>query len=200
MTSLHSLAFILGASFASGLNLYATVATLGLLHRNGVVQLPHSIEILANPWVVGIALTLYLVEFVADKIPYVDSVWDAIHTFIRPPAAALLAYSAVGSVSEEWRLAAALLAGSVALTSHGSKASTRIAVNASPEPVSNWILSLGEDGLAIFLAWMSAVHPLITLVLVSLLVSLSIYVVVKLFGALRRGLSRIFRRPSIADC
>jgi hypothetical protein len=196
MTSINSLAFILGASFASGLNLYATVATLGLLHRNGIVHLPPSLEILANPWVVGIASALYFVEFVADKIPYVDSVWDAIHTFIRPPAAALLGYSSVGGVSEEWRLAAALLAGSVALTSHGTKASTRVAVNTSPEPVSNWVLSLGEDGLAISLAWMAAAHPLITLVLVTLLVSISIYVVVKLFGALRRGLSRIFGRPS----
>jgi len=199
MTSLHSLAFVLGASFASGVNLYATVATLGLLQRNGIVHLPPSLAVLANPWVIGIALTLYLVEFVADKIPYVDSVWDAIHTFIRPPAAALLAYSAVGSVSEEWRLAAALLGGSVALTSHGTKASTRVAVNTSPEPVSNWILSLGEDGLAIALTWMAAAHPLITFVLVSLLVAICIYIVVKLFGALRRGLSRIFRRPSIAD-
>src|SRR5438034_11366279 len=112
MTSLHSLAFILGASFASGLNLYATVATLGLLHRNGVVQLPHSIEILANPWVVGIALTLYVVELVADKSPYVESGWDAIDSLIRPPAAALLAYRPLGSVSDEWRVPAALRAGS----------------------------------------------------------------------------------------
>ena len=164
MSPLETLGFALGTSFASGLNLYATVAAAGLFQRFGIVTLPEPLQILANPVVLGIALTLFLIEFIADKIPYVDSAWDAVHTFIRPPAAALLSYSAfaAGSVPEEWKLAAALLAGSVALTSHGAKASTRAAANASPEPISNWTLSLLEDGFAVFLAWMAAEHPLIT--------------------------------------
>ncbi len=99
---------------------------------------------LAHPWVLGIAIALYAIEFLADKIPYVDTVWDAIHTLIRPPAAALLAYSAAGAAPPEWRWGAALLAGGVALTSHGTKASTRAAANTSPEPFSNWMSKLGR--------------------------------------------------------
>ena len=158
MSPLETLGFALGTSFASGLNLYATVAAAGLFQRFGIVTLPEPLQVLANPVVLGVALTLFLVEFIADKIPYVDSAWDALHTFIRPPAAALLSYRAFagGGVPEEWKLAAALLAGSVALTSHGAKATTRAAANASPEPVSNWTLSLLEDGLAVFLAWLAA--------------------------------------------
>jgi hypothetical protein len=139
-------------------------------------------------------VALYLVEFVADKIPYVDNIWDLIHTFIRPPAAALLAYSALGTVPETWRWAAALLAGGVALTSHGTKASTRAAINASPEPLSNWGLSLLEDGLAVFLTWMAVTHPWLTVGLVLLLVCVSLYVMVKLFSFLRRLFRRVFSR------
>ncbi len=195
MTPLQTLGFALGASFASGLNLYATIATLGILHRFGVIELPQNLEILANPLVLCFALVLYAIEFVADKVPYVDNIWDFVHTFIRPPAAALLAYSSLGAVSEEWRIAAALLAGSVALTAHGTKASTRAAVNVSPEPISNSVLSTGEDGVAIFLAWMAAAHPYVTLFIVLVLVAVSVFVLVKLFGFLRRGLRRLFRRP-----
>src|SRR5918912_161459 len=147
MSSLETLGFALGTSFASGLNVYATVAAAGLFQRFGLVQLPDSLQVLANPFVLGIAIALFVVEFIADKIPYVDSAWDAIHTFIRPPAAALISYSAFGQVPEEWKVTAALVAGGVALTSHGAKASTRAAANTSPEPVSNWVLSLAEDGL-----------------------------------------------------
>ena len=120
MSPLETLGFTLGTSFASGLNLYATVAAAGLFQRFGIVQLPEPLQVLANPFVMGIAVTLFLVEFIADKIPYVDSAWDAVHTFIRPPAAAVIAYSAFGQVPEEWKVSAALLAGGVALTSHGA--------------------------------------------------------------------------------
>src|SRR3954464_9349540 len=158
MSPLETLGFALGTSFASGLNLYATVAAVGLLERFGLLQLPEPMMVLAHPVVLGLAVALFVIEFVADKIPYVDTVWDAVHTFIRPPAAALLAYGAFGQVPEEWKLGAALLAGSVALTSHGAKASTRAAANVSPEPVSNWTLSLLEDGLAVFLVWLASQH------------------------------------------
>jgi hypothetical protein len=198
MSPLETLGFALGTSFASGLNLYATVAAAGLFQRLGIVTLPEPLQILAHPVVLGIALTLFLIEFIADKIPYVDSAWDAVHTFIRPPAAAVLSYSAFagGSVPEEWKLGAALLAGSVALTSHGAKASTRAAANASPEPVSNWILSLLEDGLAVFLAWMAAEHPVLTAAIVVVLVILAVFVIWKLYGYLKRALSRLKGSPS----
>jgi hypothetical protein len=198
MSPLETLGFALGTSFASGLNLYATVAAAGLFQRLGIVTLPEPLQILAHPVVLGIALTLFFIEFIADKIPYVDTAWDAVHTFIRPPAAALLSYSAFAgeSVPEEWKLAAALLAGSVALTSHGAKASTRAAANASPEPVSNWTLSLLEDGIAVFLAWMAAEHPVLTAAIVVVLVILAVFIIWKLYGYLKRALSRLKRSPS----
>ncbi len=200
MSPLETLGFALGTSFASGLNLYATVAAAGLFQRFGIVTLPEPLQVLANPVVLGIALTLFVVEFIADKIPYLDSAWDALHTFIRPPAAALLSYSAfaAGSVPEEWKLAAALLAGSVALTSHGAKASTRAAANASPEPISNWTLSILEDGVAVFLAWMAAEHPLLTASLVVVLVIAAVFVIWKLSGYLRLALTKLKRSLSPA--
>ncbi len=200
MSPLETLGFALGTSFASGLNLYATVAAAGLFQRFGIVTLPEPLQVLANPVVLGIALTLFVVEFIADKIPYLDSAWDALHTFIRPPAAALLSYSAfaAGSVPEEWKLAAALLAGSVALTSHGAKASTRAAANASPEPISNWTLSILEDGVAVFLAWMAAEHPLLTASLVVVLVIAAVFVIWKLSSYLRLALTKLKRSLSPA--
>lgn len=185
MSPLETLGFALGTSFASGLNLYATVAAAGLFQRFGVVQLPESLQVLANPLVMGIAITLFLIEFIADKIPYVDSAWDAVHTFIRPPAAAVISYSAFGQVPEEWKIGAALLAGGVALTSHGAKATTRAAANTSPEPVTNWILSVAEDGLAVFLAWMATAHPIWTAAIVVVLVIVAVLVIWKLFRYLR---------------
>ncbi len=200
MSPLETLGFALGTSFASGINLYATVAAAGLFQRFGVVTLPEPLQVLAHPVVLGVAVTLFLVEFIADKIPYVDSAWDALHTFIRPPAAALLSYSAFAGegVPEQWKLAAALLAGGVALTSHGAKASTRAAANASPEPVSNWTLSLLEDGFVVFLAWMAAEHPLLTAMVVVVLVIVAVFVIWKLFGYLRRGIARLRGGPSPA--
>jgi hypothetical protein len=191
MNPLQTLSLALGAGFSSGLNLYATVATLGLLQRFGVLHLPGSLQILSHPWVLGIALALYVIEFFADKIPYVDTIWDAIHTFIRPPAAALLAYAAAGGAAAEWRWGAALLAGSVALTSHGTKASARAAVNTSPEPFSNWALSFGEDLLAVWLTWLATAHPVATTVIVVALVALSVFLLYHLFRFARRALQRL---------
>ena len=192
MDPIRALSLALGAGFSSGLNLYATVATLGLLQRFGVVQLPGSLQTLARPWIIGIALALYAIEFLADKIPYVDTVWDAVHTFIRPPAAALLAYNATTAAPPEWRWGAALLAGGVALTSHGTKASTRAAANTSPEPFSNWLLSLGEDALAVWLTWMASAHPIATIVIVAALLVLAVVLLFYLFRFLRSALQRLF--------
>jgi hypothetical protein len=192
MNPIETLGLALGAGFSSGLNLYATVATLGLLERFGVIHLPQSLHVLSNPVILVVAVVLYLVEFFADKIPYVDTAWDAIHTFIRPPAAALLAYSAAGAAPAEWRWAAALLAGSVALASHGTKASARAAVNTTPEPFSNWALSFGEDVLAVWLTWMATVHPVATTVIVIILVAVSLFLLFHLFRFARRALQRLF--------
>ena len=192
MNPIETLGMALGAGFSSGLNLYATVATLGLLERFGVIHLPQSLHALSHPAVLSIAVVLYIVEFFADKIPYVDTVWDALHTFIRPPAAAFLAYGAAGAAPAEWRWAAALLAGGVALTSHGTKASARAAVNTTPEPLSNWALSFGEDVLAVWLTWMATAHPLATTIIVVMLVALSAFLLFHLFRFARRALQRFF--------
>jgi hypothetical protein len=191
MNPVETLGLALGAGFSSGLNLYATIATLGLLQRFGVIHLPPSLQVLSHPAILGIAIALYAIEFLADKIPYVDTVWDAIHTVIRPPAAALLAYSAAVSAPPEWRWGAALLAGGVALTSHGTKASARAAVNTSPEPFSNWTLSFGEDLLAVWLTWLAGTHPRATIVVVVLLVALAGFLLFHLFRFLRQALQRL---------
>ncbi|MGH7497848.1 MAG: DUF4126 domain-containing protein [Gemmatimonadales bacterium] len=197
MSPLETLGFALGTSFASGLNLYATVAAAGLFERFGVVHLPGQLHILANPLVIGLALVLFIIEFVADKVPYVDSVWDAVHTFIRPPAAAFLSYSAFASgVPEEWRVGAALLAGSVALTSHSAKATTRAAANVSPEPISNWTLSLVEDSVAVFLSWMASAHPIVTAGIVVVLVILAVLLIQKLFRFFKQVMGRLSGKPS----
>jgi hypothetical protein len=191
MNPVATLGLALGTGFSSGLNLYATVATLGLLHRFGVLHLPPGLQVLSHPWVLAIAVALYLLEFFADKIPYFDTVWDALHTFIRPPAAALLAYAAAGGAPPEWRWGAALLAGGVALTSHGTKASARAAVNASPEPFSNWFLSFGEDVLAVWLTWLATTHPIATTIVVAALVALSVFLLYHLFHFARRAFHRL---------
>jgi hypothetical protein len=192
MNPIDVLGIALGTGFSSGLNLYATVATLGLLERFGVIHLPPSLHVLAHPAVLAIAVVLYFVEFFADKIPFVDTVWDMLHTFIRPPAAALLAFAAAGGAAPEWRWGAALLAGGIALTAHGTKASARAAVNASPEPFSNWALSFGEDVLAVWLTWMATVHPVATTIIVTVLVALSAFLLYHLFRFARRAFQRLF--------
>jgi uncharacterized protein DUF4126 len=196
MSPIETLGFALGTSFASGLNVYLTVAAAGLFQRFGIVQLPDSLQVLANPIVLGVAITMFLIEFIADKIPYVDTAWDAVHTFIRPPAAALIAYSAFGQVPEEWKVGASLLAGGVALTSHGAKATSRAAANTSPEPVSNWTLSVLEDGLAVFLTWMAATHPVITAGIVVVLVVIAVFVIWKLYGYFKVIRARLRRQTT----
>jgi hypothetical protein len=194
MSPLETLGFTLGTSFASGLNVYLTVAAAGLFQRLGLIQLPAGLQILAHPIVLGIAIALFVIEFVADKIPYVDTAWDAVHTFIRPPAAALLSYSAFGHVPEEWKIGAAMLAGGVALTSHGAKATSRAAANTSPEPLSNWTLSFLEDGLAVFLTWMAGTHPVITAAIVVVLLIFAVMVIWKLYGYFKVIRARLRRQ------
>ena len=191
MNPMETLSLVLGAGFSSGLNLYATVATLGLLQRFGVIHLPENLQVLSHPLVLAIAGVLYVMEFLADKVPFIDSIWQAVHTFIRPPAAALLAFSATAAAPEAWRWGAALLAGGIALTSHGTKASARAAANMSPEPLSNWALSFGEDMLAVWLTWFATAHPAIAIVVVCLLLVVSLYLLYHLFRFLRRTLRKL---------
>ena len=183
-----------GAAAASGIRLYGTVAALGLLHRFGVLHLPGSLQVLANPIIIGLAGALCLAEFVADKVPAFDSVWDAVHTFVRIPAGAVLAFGLLGDVQEPWRTAAALLGGAVALSAHGLKASARLAANASPEPFTNWGLSFSEDALVVTLLWLLVAHPLVALGVALGLVVLAALAAARIMGALRR----LFGRPSVA--
>jgi hypothetical protein len=168
MDMISTLALAMGSSWLSGINLYATVATLGLLARFGNLTLPGDLGVLSSPWIIGVAALLYLIEFVADKVPVIDSGWDAIHTFIRVPAGAILAAGALGHFDPTIKMLAFLIGGSLALSSHGTKAATRVALNASPEPVSNIAASVVEDGVAFGGAWLAAFHAIPTLVMVAL--------------------------------
>jgi hypothetical protein len=182
---------LLGAAVASGLRLYATVAVLGFLGRTGVLELPEGLAILTHSWVIVIAASLYLVEFLADKIPIVDSVWDLVHTFIRVPAAGLLAWAGLGGtgVPEHWRIIAALVCGGVALSAHGLKSSTRAVINTSPEPVTNWLASLAEDGLTAFLLFLAVKHPVAAACVAGAVVILAILLIAWMTRTLRRFLA-----------
>ncbi len=155
----HLFALLVAVSFAAGLNLYATVATLGLLAHAGVIGLPASLNLLDNWYVIGVSIALFALEFVADKIPGFDLAWNALHTFIRVPVAALLAYRAADSLTPWEQLAAAAAGGAIALIAHGGKTAARAAVTPSPEPFSNIALSLGEDVVAISITWLATRHP-----------------------------------------
>ena len=152
---------IVAVSFAAGLNVYATVATLGLLAHAAVIDLPAGLHLLSNWWVIGASGALFAVEFFADKIPAFDLVWNALHTFVRIPVAGLIAYGASGQLSPRMQLLAALAGSAIALAAHGGKTAARVAVTPSPEPLSNFALSAGEDVLAVFLTWFASRHPIV---------------------------------------
>jgi Domain of unknown function (DUF4126) len=180
---------IVAVSFAAGLNVYATVATLGMLAHAGVLDLPSGLHLLANWWVIGASAALFAIEFFADKFPGFDLVWNALHTFVRVPVAALLAFGATSQLSPEKQLLAALAGGAIALAAHGGKTAARAAVTPSPEPVSNFALSAGEDTLAIFLTWFASHHPLIAAsIVVALLVVIALVI-----RAVVRALRKLFR-------
>ncbi|HSR68251.1 MAG TPA: DUF4126 domain-containing protein [Acidobacteriota bacterium] len=192
------IALALGSSVTAGINLYLTILSLGAMHRLEWLTLPESMEVVANPWVMITAGVLFLVEFFADKIPYVDNVWDTVHTFIRVPAGAYLAASSFTDMPQEYLIVAALLGGAVSFTTHGAKASTRAAVNASPEPVSNWVLSFGEDALSLGLLYLVSSYPYVALVVGLIIVLAAAAVIYLLF----RFFKRIFsgsNRPAPAQ-
>jgi hypothetical protein len=158
---------IVAVSFAAGLNVYATVATLGLLAHAGLLDLPAGLHVISSWWVIVASGALFAVEFVADKIPVFDLFWNALHTFVRVPVAALIAYGATSQLSAEKQLLAALAGGAIALAAHGGKTAARVAVTPSPEPVSNFALSATEDTLAVFLTWLATQHPIAAGVIVA---------------------------------
>ncbi len=196
----HSLfGLLVATSFAAGLNVYATIATLGLLSRSGAVALPPSLQILDSWYVIGAAVLLFAIEFFADKIPAFDLIWNALHTFIRVPIAALLAWRATAQLSPGEQLAATLMGGLIALAAHGGKTAARAAVTPSPEPLSNITLSMGEDAIAIFLTWYATRHPWIAgslaLALVIVLLMMIRWIVRALRGLFRGTERRLQRKP-----
>jgi hypothetical protein len=195
MEALATLGRTLGFSFAAGINLYATVAILGLASRYGWVQLPGEYQVFDNNWIIGIAVVLYVVEFFADKIPWLDSAWDAMHTAIRPVGGAFIAVTSLGEASPAAQLGAALLGGTVAASSHFTKAGSRVVVNSSPEPFSNWALSFGEDALVVALAALTLRHPIAALVVCVVLLA-----IMTMFAAvIVRAVRRRFRRARTVE-
>jgi hypothetical protein len=189
---LTALGRIVPFAFASGINLYATIAVAGLCSQYGLVQLPDQFRGLDNPVVIGAAAAMFVVEFVADKVPWVDPIWDALHTVIRPVGGAVVAIAALGDASPSVQALAALLGGSVAMTTHLTKAGARAAVNASPEPFTNWTLSLAEDIFVITLTWFAVEHPVIATFVALALLAVIIAAASFIARAVRR---RFARRP-----
>jgi hypothetical protein len=183
---LPTLGRTLGFSFAAGINLYATVAILGLASRYGWVQLPDQFRVFDNDLVIGAALVLYVVEFIADKVPWVDSAWDAVHTVIRPAGGALIAVATLGDASPAVEGLAALLGGTLAAGSHFTKAGTRAVANTSPEPFSNWALSIAEDVFVVGLGFAALKYPTLAALVVIVAVVLMIVFATWIIRAVRR--------------
>ena len=184
-----SLAF--GSAWTSGINLYATVTVLGVLQKFGLATLPGGLDVLDNWWIIGVAGFLYAIEFFADKIPYVDSVWDVVHTFIRVPAGAIMAYAATTQMDASVGIIATLLGGGLALSSHGTKAAIRAGANLSPEPVSNWILSLVEDVIAFVGTILAVFAPVLIVIVLVIFVIFFVWFAPKVFRAVRRIFSAV---------
>jgi hypothetical protein len=195
-----TIALTMGSAWASGINLYATIGMLGFLAATGNIVLPEQLEVLQNPLVIGAAGLMYMVEFFADKTPGVDTGWDTIHSFIRIPAGAMLAAGAVGEVSPALVVTAGILGGAVSGTSHALKSGSRVLINTSPEPFSNWTASIVEDIAVIGGIWAALHHPAIFLVLFVLFILLAIYLIPKLIKGIRavfNAIMRIFRNPPV---
>ncbi|WP_372681178.1 DUF4126 domain-containing protein [Desulfosarcina sp.] len=179
------IALTMGAAWAAGINLYAAIATLGILSVTGNMTLPPDLQVLANPLVIGAACLMFAVEFIADKMPGVDTGWDTVHTFIRIPAGALLAAGAVGELNPAVGLAAALLGGTLAAGTHGMKAGSRLLINSSPEPLTNWTASIVEDIMVIGGIWAAVNHPWVFLVLLGIFILLMIWLLPKVWRGVK---------------
>ena len=192
MDLLTTLGRTMGFSFAAGLNLYATVAILGLASRFDWVQLPPQFKVFDNDIVIGAAIVMYLIEFVADKVPWLDSIWDAVHTVIRPIGGALIAVATLGHASPTVQGLVALLGGSLAATTHLTKAGTRAVANASPEPFTNWILSVAEDVFVVGLGFLALKYPAVA----AIVVVIGVVLIVMFAAWIVRALRRRWGRPS----
>ncbi len=201
----ETISLTMGAAWGSGINLYATILVLGLLGMTDNIVLPQGLEILMNPMVIGAAGLMYFVEFFADKIPGVDTGWDTLHTFVRIPAGVLLAAGAVGDVNPAIAVAAGILGGGLATTTHAAKSGSRLLINASPEPVSNWIASLLEDIAVIAGVWAALIHPWVFIIILILFLLLMIWFLPKLWEAIKKFFAffgRIFRgdkKPALGE-
>lgn len=184
---------IVAVSFAAGLNVYATVATLGLLAHAGLLDLPSGLHLLSSWWVIAASGLLFAIELFADKIPGFDLFWNALHTFVRIPVAALIAYGATSQLSPEKQLLAALAGGAIALAAHGGKTAARVAVTPSPEPFSNLALSAGEDTLAVFLTWLATRHPISAALIVAAFLAVIVVVMRWVIRAMTRALKNLFQ-------
>lgn len=192
-TLIATLALTMGSSWASGINLYAALLILGLGGTTGNIALPNELAVLENPFVIGAAAVMYLIQFFADKIPGVDSIWDAAHTFVRIPAGAMLAAGAVGDVSPALEIAAGILGGGTAATSHATKTGTRLMINTSPEPVTNWTASISEDLMVIAGLWTALNHPILFIILFIGFIGLAIWLLPKLWTLIRGLLMKMAR-------
>ncbi len=191
MDAISNIALASGLSWASGLRLYATVFIVGLLGKLGYVPLPAGLHILTNPVVIGVAGILCVIEFLADKFPYIDSLWDSVHTFIRIPAGALLAMGAINSADPMIATLVALLGGSLAGATHFTKAGSRALINTSPEPVSNVAASFGEDGLWLTGGWLALAHPAVFIGCLTGFVIVMLWFIPKLWHGIKLVLSRL---------
>ncbi len=191
MDTVQIIALTMGTAWASGINLYAAIFMLGLMSTTGNVVLPAQLEVVSDPMVMSVAGLMYCVEFFADKTPGVDTAWDTLHTFIRIPAGAILAMGAVGDTSAAMELTAFLLGGTIAAGTHAAKAGTRVMINTSPEPFSNWTASISEDVLVFTGMWAALVHPEIFLVGLLIFIGLTIWLLPKLWRGIRLLFTRI---------
>ncbi len=195
------LSITVGVGWASGINLYATLLTLGILSHTGHMALPQELQIVADPLVIMAAAMMYTIEFIADKIPGVDTGWDVLHTFIRIPAGAMLAAATVGEMTPAIQLAAAIAGGGMAMTTHATKAGSRVMINTSPEPFSNWLASIGEDIVVILGLWTAIQHPWVFLALLLAFLLLAIWLLPKLWAAIKatfRSIKKLFRPKNIS--
>lgn len=190
METISIIAATMGVAWASGINLYAAIFVLGWMGGSGAIDLPPDLEVLANPVVMGAAALMYCVEFFADKIPGVDTAWDALHTFVRVPAGAMLAAGAISPLGPEAELAGLLLGGTLTAGTHATKAGSRVLINTSPEPFSNWTASIGEDVAAIGGLWMALNHPILFIVLLLALVLFMIWLLPRIW----RGIVALVRK------
>jgi hypothetical protein len=193
-----TLALTMGLAWASGINLYATLFTLGYLANTGNIVLPPDLQIVADPMVMGAAGLMYCIEFFADKVPGVDTGWDAMHTFIRIPAGAMLAAGAIGDLNPVVELAAAIMGGGLAATSHTTKAGSRVLINTSPEPFSNWFASVGEDIVVVTGVWACINHPILFLIALALFIALAIWLLPRIWTGIKkvfRFIGKLFGQP-----